>query len=153
MSNPTALTTQIDGNVGFVFQLELHGQPVKGVTEVSGLAMENTPVEQKVIDGKGLPFQQKIPGRGVSPGEVTVKLATVPGNPIEKAFFTAVRTQKPPRVGDAAITLYDTQDKPVLRWALGDAWVKDLAWGNLSTAEAAAMTLDVTIQYNSIKLT
>jgi phage tail-like protein len=153
MSNPNALTTQIDGSVGFVFQLELHGQPVKGVTEVSGLAMENTPVDQKVIDAKGQPFQQKIPGRGVSPGTVSVKLATVPGNNIEKDFFAAVKTHKPPKVGDAAITLYDTADKPVLRWALGDAWVKDLAWGNLSTSEAQAMTLDVTIQYNTIKLT
>jgi phage tail-like protein len=152
MPSPNALTTTIDGNVGFSFDLELFGTPVMNVTEISGLSMENKSVEVKASGAKGLVWTRN-PGMNVSPGTVNVKIATSPGSPLEKEFFGPLKTGRGPTRGVATITLFDAAThKPVLRWNLVDAWIKDFGWGDLSAAEPEAMILELTIQYNDLKV-
>ena len=152
MPSPNALTTTIDANVGFSFQFELFGKPVSGVTEISGLTMETKSVEMKMSGMQG-PVWTRNPGMNVSPGTINVKVATAPGDPLEKEFFGPLKTGLSPTRGPATITLFDSAThKPVLRWNFVDAWIKDFGWGELSAAEPQAMILDLTIQYNDLKV-
>jgi phage tail-like protein len=140
------------GQLGFQFGVELHGKPLAGVVDVSGLSVEITAVEQKAVTQRGLPYDRKIPGKSVAPGELTVKLATPPGGPLEKAHWASVTTGAPLQIGDALVTLYGPGGKPALKWQFGMVFIKDLSWSDLGAGDAQLATLSLTLQYNTAKV-
>ena len=141
------------GQLGYMFGVELHGKPLPGVVEVSGLSVEITAVDQKAVNPKtGVPFDRKVPGKSVAPGTITVQLAVPPGNPVEKAHWAAVAANRPLEVGDALVTLFGPNGKAALKWQFGLVFISELSWSDLGAADAQLATLSLTLQYNTAKV-
>src|SRR5215204_3645683 len=61
----------IDSSVGHSFSLEIDGVQIAGITEVSGLALEQDVIEIKETAADGTVIIRKLPGRPKA-GEVTL---------------------------------------------------------------------------------
>lgn len=143
----------VRGQLNFTFDVALHGRKLEGVTEVGGLAVEITAVDDTSVSPRGVLHERKIPGKAMAPGTITVKMAAVPGAAMEKAHWTQITQGRPLTTGDAVVTLYELGAKVVQRWQLSDVFIKELSWSDFGAGNASLAELTLTLQYNDVKVT
>jgi phage tail-like protein len=112
---------ETDPFVQFTFSIEVQGQISGMFSEISGLASENEVVEQKAVDGKGIPYIVKVPGR-LKFTDVTLKRGITKTKDfwewrklVENGDIASARK-------NATITMYDREYSPAAQWELINAW-------------------------------
>jgi phage tail-like protein len=125
------------------------GAVIKGITEVSGLKMDQDVIELKQNTASGKYVIKKLPGRPKS-GEVTLTRGLTADNSFQK-WAKDVRLGK---MGDARkncmVTVYDSADHPIRRYKLTNAWPKSLEIGSLKAGDTSALTEKLILTYEQM---
>ena len=110
-----------DPGVGFHYVVDIGGKVTGYFTECSGLGSEHEIIEHKVIDDKGKPFIEKVPGR-MKWQDITLKRGITDNTQIwewrklvEDGKVEQART-------NGSITMVDQELKPIGRWNFERAW-------------------------------
>jgi phage tail-like protein len=110
-----------DPGVGFHYVVDIGGQVTGYFTECSGLGSEHEAIEHKVVDEKGQPFVEKVPGR-MKWQDITLKRGITDNmqiwdwrKKVEDGKVEEART-------NGSITMVDQELKPIARWDFERAW-------------------------------
>lgn len=116
---------EFDGGVAHTFGIEIDGQMVKQIQEISGLKLEQTAIELKENTADGKYINRFLPGPQ-KPCKITLTRALTENKSFEEWI-------KDSRLGDmgkvrkgGAIIVYDYQNNPIKRYILTDVWPESL---------------------------
>lgn len=143
--NPTVLPPS-DTDVGRSLGLEVDGTVIKGITEVSGLKIDQDVIELKQNTADGKYVIKKLPGRPKS-GEVTLTRGLTADNSFQKW----VKDVQSGKVNNArkncGVIVYDFEGMAIKRYKLTNAWPKSLEIGSLKTGNTSALTEKLVLTY------
>jgi phage tail-like protein len=138
-----------DTNVGRSLGLEVDGTVIKGITEVSGLKMDQDVIELKQNTASGKYVIKKLPGRPKS-GEVTLTRSLTADNSFQK-WAKDVRLGKMNNARkNCMVIVYDSAGQPIKRYKLTNAWPKSLEIGSLKAADASVLTEKLILTYEQM---
>lgn len=110
-----------DPGVGFHYVVDIGGKVTGYFTECSGLGSEHEVIEHKVVDDKGKPLIEKVPGR-MKWTDVTLKRGITDSMQI----WDWRKLVEDGKVEDArlngSITMVDQELKPIAQWDFERAW-------------------------------
>ena len=133
----------IDSSVGHSFSLEIDGVQIAGITEVSGLALEQDVIERKETAADGTVIIRKLPGRPKA-GEVTL----IRGLTADLRFENWVRTlRSDPTTArkTGSINVFNFEGARLRRYRLVNAWPKSLEIGALKAGDTSVLTEKLTL--------
>jgi len=145
------LPHEMDGAVGHSFGCELDGIAIKGITEVSGLKMEQDVIELKENGPDGKYVIKKLPGRWKA-GELTLTRALGADSSFEKWTGDA----QVGKMGDSrkggAIIVFDYEGNAIKRYKLTNAWPKSLEIGSLKAGDTSVLTEKLVLTYERLEV-
>jgi phage tail-like protein len=141
----------LDSSVGHSFGLEIDGITIKGITEVSGLKMEQDVIELKQNGPDGKYVIKKLPGRRKA-GEVTLTRGLTGDQSFEKwVKDSQFGKMKEARKG-GAIIVFDYEGTALKRYKLTNAWPKSLEIGSLKAGDTSVLTEKLVITYEDLEV-
>jgi phage tail-like protein len=118
--------TRHDPFKNYSFLVEIDGDAHAGFSKVSGLSAEADVIEYRT--GSEALSIRKLPGR-VRYGNVTLRRGLTTSRELWDWWMTLVNGNLQRR--DVVVVLLDDSRQPVLRWALSDAWIAKIEFGDL----------------------
>ncbi len=141
-----------DTAVGHTFALEVDGQRVTMLTEVSGLVLDREVAELKQTAPDGSIVIRRMPGRS-TPGEVTLTRRLTADRTFEQWARDASLAPAPQAVGTVHLVVLDRQGRPVVTFALNRAWPRRLEVDGLRPAATDGLTERLALVYESFERT
>jgi phage tail-like protein len=139
-----------DGAGGHAFALEVDGQRVTMLTQVSGLALEHEVVEMRQTGADGTVVTRSMPGRRKA-GEVTLTRGLTADRTFEQWARDASLAPAGHAAGPVHIVVLDRQGRPVVTYALTHAWPKRLEITGLGTGTTEAPTERLVLVHESFE--
>jgi phage tail-like protein len=140
-----------DSSVAHSFGLEFDGVVIKGITQVSGLKMEQDVIEFKQNTPDGGYSIKRLPGRWKA-GECTLTRGLTADNSFEK-WIRESHLDTPEQVGKhAAMTVFDGQGRPIKRYEIIDAWPRSLEIATLKAGDTTVLTELLVLAYEKVEV-
>ena len=114
----------IDSGIGHSFGLELDGLEIPGISEVSGLKMEQDVVELKENGPDGKVSVRKLPGRWKAPDITLTRALTTDG--AFESWVKQAQSGKGVASKNGSISVFDFQGALVKKYLFTNAWPKSL---------------------------
>ena len=128
----------IDSGVGHSFGLEVDGVQITGITEVSGLKMEQDVVELKENGPDGKISVRKLPGRWKAPDITLTRALTADG--AFEAWVKQAQAGKDAVSKNGSISVFDFQGALVKKYLFTNAWPKSLEISALQAGGASVLS-------------
>lgn len=138
-----------DSSIGHSLALEFEGIVIRGITEVSGLAMEQDVIETKQTTADGTVVIQKLPGRPKA-GEVTLTRGLTSDQSFER-WVTALRSDPATARKTGSIIVFDEQGAPVQRYRMLNAWPRSLEIDTLKTGDTSVLSEKLILIYERLE--
>ncbi|MGH9125318.1 MAG: phage tail protein [Acidimicrobiales bacterium] len=141
------------------FFLELKGQVVDTLSEVSGLDVELEVAEITQRTEKGMYVQHKAYSKPKWTGEISVKRIA----PLDATkdlmwkWFDDIRTKgmsvdnRNGERKDGSIVIYDTTMKEIARWNFYDAWPSKISQDSLTVGSNDPVSETITLQHEKLE--
>lgn len=141
------------------FFLELKGQVVDTLSEVSGLDVELEVAEVTQRTDKGMYIQHKAYSKPKWTGEISVKRIA----PLDATkdlmwkWFDDIRTKgmsvdnRNGERKDGSIVIYDTTMKEIARWNFYDAWPSKISQDSLTVGSNDPVSETITLQHEKLE--
>ena len=140
-----------DSAVGASFGIEVDGQMVKQISEITGLKLEQTVVELKENTADGKYINRFLPGRP-KPCKITLTRAMTGSTTFQDWI-------KDSRLGDmgkvrkgASIIVFDYQGEEIRRYNLVDVWPESLEIGALKSGAGETLTEKLVINCAEVEV-
>jgi phage tail-like protein len=130
--------------VAHSFAIEFDGIAIKGITEVSGLKMEQDVIELKQNTPDGKYVHTKLPGRP-KPSDITVTRGLTGDNSFEKWVQDSHFGKMGEARKGASIIVYDYEGVEVKRYNLVNAWPKSLEISAMKAGDTSVLTEKLTV--------
>ncbi|GAA1358433.1 MULTISPECIES: phage tail protein [Streptomyces] len=131
------------------FGIQIDGVMVEYLQEVSSLVVEQDVIESKQVTSSGKHVIAKLPGAQKS-GECTVTR----GATQETEFSDWIKKSVEGDIGsarkNATIVMMDSQQNPVKRYHMRNAWCSKVEISSLKAGDAAALTEQITITFEEL---
>jgi phage tail-like protein len=128
---------------GHTFGLELDGVQVPGITQVTGLKMEQDVVELKESAPDGTMVVRRLPGRWKSP-EITLRR----GLSTDTSFEAWVKQAQAGSQGirrDGSVSVFDPAGALVKRYVFSKAWPKSLGVSSLDSGATSVLVEELVL--------
>jgi phage tail-like protein len=142
---------EFDSAVGATFGIEVDGQMVKQISEISGLKLEQTVVELKENTADGKYINRFLPGRP-KPCKITLTRAMTESSTFQDWI-------KDSRLGDmskvrkgASIIVFDYQGTEIRRYNLRDVWPESLEIGSMKSGAGETLTEKLVINCAEVEV-
>ncbi len=138
-----------DPLLSFHFALEVQGKLQGLFTHVGGLGSESEVAEQKVVNEKGLPFVQKVPGR-LKWTPITLKRGITKTMDIWTWRKEVTDGDMKKARADASLIAFDSTGTEVARWNMTRAWPSKVTGPEFDSTTGNVMFEEVTIEFESV---
>ena len=140
----------LDSAVGHSFGLDIDGNVMNTVMEISGLKLEQDVIELKQNTPDGKYMIKKLPGRPKA-GEVTLTRGLTSDTSFEDWVKKSHFGQMAAARKGGAIIVFDYEGTPIKRYKMTNAWPKSLEIGSLKAGDTSVLTEKITITYETLE--
>lgn len=127
--------------------------PIGSFQEISGLDSETEVREliQSTKDGKQVLIKSQG-GATLKPGKLTLKYAAFDTDPFLKMRQLVVDGKMEEARKNATLTVYNTEDKAVMKFEFIHTWVSKLSYSSLSAKSNDTVTVTATLEHEGMKI-
>jgi phage tail-like protein len=131
------------------FGLQIDGVMVEYLQKVDGLSYKQDVIEFQQVSANGQPKTSKMPGVQKA-GECTVVRGMTQSSAFTQWIQQSIAGQMATARKNATIVVMDTENNPVKRYNLRNAWCCDIQASSVEAGAASALTETVTITYEEL---
>ena len=136
------------------FYLDLNGNKIDTIQEVSGIEDESDVVEvqQSMKNGK-IVIVKALGAMPLKSGKLTLKYAAFKDDPIKKWYDEIVNQKVEAARTTISLVLYDLEGKPEFTFEFARAWVSKYSFGSLPAKGNDPLAVTVTIEHSGMNVT